>query len=211
MSVPKSLDNLKLAPFLHSAKARLALLQRQPQRRQRELQQHQAWVLQCTEAGISLLIGFARAGWLLTAAAAVCSSHYLRPYKYELCSQNTVSCQHFWALLSHQPSQAHMTAELSCLFRFYPLLWLLGLMLVLAWTQLGPSRGAPVVQLPTSKADIQPGSVLPHTYGGVEHFAMPARLNKSEPTIGNGTISGTLHLFLKAARWPDGHLRMKGT
>lgn len=82
-------------------------------------------------------------------------------------------------------------------------------MLLLACSRLVPQRSARLVQLPATP-DAQLGRVLPHTYGGVEHYAMPARLNKTEPSVGNGTVSGTLHIFLKAVRWPDGHLRMKG-
>ncbi|PSC73494.1 hypothetical protein C2E20_3323 [Micractinium conductrix] len=50
--------------------------------------------------------------------------------------------------------------------------------------------------------------VEPATFGGVRRYAIPGEL---DPKPWDGPpVSGVLHVFLKAMKWPDGHLRMKG-
>ena len=48
--------------------------------------------------------------------------------------------------------------------------------------------------------------VEPATFGGVRRYAIPGEL---DPKPWDGPpVSGVLHVFLKAMKWPDGHLRM---
>jgi len=44
--------------------------------------------------------------------------------------------------------------------------------------------------------------------GGVHHYTIPGSL-PGVPHAEDVPITGVLHVFLKALRWPDGHLRMK--
>lgn len=50
----------------------------------------------------------------------------------------------------------------------------------------------------------------PATFGGVHHYSLPGAFQPLQPEVDQHPVSGTLHVFLKAARWPDGHLRAKG-
>lgn len=50
----------------------------------------------------------------------------------------------------------------------------------------------------------------PATFGGVHHYAIPGAFQPLQPEVDPHPVAGTLHVFLKAARWPDGHLRAKG-
>jgi len=45
-------------------------------------------------------------------------------------------------------------------------------------------------------------------FGGVHHYNIPGSL-PGVPHAEDVPITGALHVFLKALRWPDGHLRMK--
>ncbi|PSC70646.1 sidekick isoform X1 [Micractinium conductrix] len=50
--------------------------------------------------------------------------------------------------------------------------------------------------------------VLPTSFAGVRHWAIPGELLRSP--LAPDPRAGVLHLYLKALRWPDGHLRIKG-
>ena len=52
--------------------------------------------------------------------------------------------------------------------------------------------------------------VLPPDWGGVQHYRIPGALMPLQPEVDVVPITGTLHVYLNAARWPDGHLRAKG-
>lgn len=54
------------------------------------------------------------------------------------------------------------------------------------------------------------GGAQPATFGGVHHYSLPGAFQPVQPEVDQHPVAGTLHVFLKAARWPDGHLRAKG-
>ena len=60
------------------------------------------------------------------------------------------------------------------------------------------------------RAKIDIVHVLPPGWGGVHHYRIPGALMPLQPEVDVVPITGTLHVYLNAARWPDGHLRAKG-
>ncbi|PSC70647.1 hypothetical protein C2E20_5971 [Micractinium conductrix] len=70
--------------------------------------------------------------------------------------------------------------------------------------QRGAAAGPPGALPPPHKQPL----ILPTDYGGVHAFRIPGSFPPA-PEL-NQTVSGMLHIYLKALRWRDGHVRLKG-